>query len=116
MRITKNAAFAILLVQFIVSGWAQSSRPSPPPIASTADPKAFACKGKAIPQLQDITAKAGIQFRHVSDPEKKYIVESMSGGVLLIDYDRDGWLDIYFTNSPTVDMAIKGQKSRSVLY
>ena len=40
----------------------------------------------------------------------------MSGGVILIDYDRDGWLDIYFTNAPSVEMAIKGQKSRGALY
>jgi hypothetical protein len=40
----------------------------------------------------------------------------MSGGVLLIDYDRDGLLDIYLTNAPTVDMALKNQKSRSALY
>ena len=42
----------------------------------------------------DITEKAGITFRHVSSPEKKYIVESMSGGVALFDYDNDGYLDI----------------------
>ncbi|HEY0432057.1 MAG TPA: VCBS repeat-containing protein, partial [Pyrinomonadaceae bacterium] len=40
----------------------------------------------------------------------------MSGGVLLVDYDRDGWLDVYFTNAPTVDMALKGQKARSMFY
>jgi hypothetical protein len=40
----------------------------------------------------------------------------MSGGVLLIDYDRDGWPDIYFTNAPTVEMAIKGEKTSGVLY
>ena len=40
----------------------------------------------------------------------------MSGGVVLIDYDRDGWPDIYFTNAPTVDMAVKGEKSLGVLY
>jgi len=40
----------------------------------------------------------------------------MSGGVLLLDYDRDGWLDIYFTNAPTVEMALKGQFARGALY
>jgi len=40
----------------------------------------------------------------------------MSGGVAIIDYDRDGWPDIYFTNSQTVDMALHGQKARSALY
>jgi hypothetical protein len=69
-----------------------------------------------VPQLEDVTASAGITFKHTSDPSKKYIVESMSGGVILIDYDRDGWPDIYFTNAPTVQMAIKGEKSLGVLY
>jgi hypothetical protein len=64
----------------------------------------------------DITEKTGIHFLHTASPESKYIVESMSGGVLLVDYDRDGWPDIYFTNAPTVDMAIKGQKSLGALY
>ena len=74
-----------------------------------------ACTGK-VPQFEDITAKTGITFQHTSSPDKKFIVESMSGGVLLLDYDRDGWLDIYFTNAPTVDMALKGQKARGALY
>ena len=78
------------------------------PAASGASPE--------YPQLIDITASTGIRFEHVSSPEQKYIVESMSGGVALIDYDRDGWPDIYFTNSQTVDMALHGQKSRSALY
>jgi len=85
--------------------------PPPPPGA-----KATECTGRTIPQLEDVTAKAGITFQHVSDPSKKYIVESMSGGVILFDYDRDGWLDIYFTNAPSVEMALKGEKSRGALY
>jgi hypothetical protein len=69
-----------------------------------------------LPQLVDITASTGIKFNHLSSPEQKYIVESMGGGVALIDYDRDGWPDIYFTNSQNVEMARKGEKSRGALY
>jgi len=64
----------------------------------------------------DITEQAGIKFRHVASPEKKYIVESMSGGVALFDYDNDGLPDIYFVNSLTVDMVKSGGKTRSALY
>ncbi|HEX8734600.1 MAG TPA: CRTAC1 family protein [Pyrinomonadaceae bacterium] len=78
--------------------------------------KENACAQRKIPQLVEILPKTGIKFVHTSAPEKKYIVESMSGGVLLIDYDRDGWQDIYLTNAPTVEMALKNQKSRSALY
>ena len=50
-----------------------------------------------LPQLKDITDSTGIKFDHLSSPEQKYIVESMSGSVALIDFDCDGWPDIYFT-------------------
>ncbi|MGH9405301.1 MAG: CRTAC1 family protein [Terriglobia bacterium] len=69
-----------------------------------------------VPRLVDITRSTGIRFGHLSSPGQKYIVESMSGGVALIDYDRDGWLDIYFTNAPSVAMALAGEKARSALY
>jgi len=64
----------------------------------------------------DMTASSGIHFQHAIAPEKKYIVEAMSGGVLLLDYDQDGWLDIYFTNAPSVAMALRGEKAKSALY
>ena len=70
----------------------------------------------SIPKLVDLTASTGISFQHLSSPEQKYIVESMSGGVALIDYDGDGWLDIYFTNAPSVAMALVGKKAKSALY
>ncbi|MGD0734477.1 MAG: CRTAC1 family protein [Terracidiphilus sp.] len=81
-----------------------------------------AAEGKAngplanYPQLVDITESTGIKFEHISSPDAKFIVESMSGGVALIDYDGDGWPDVYFTNAPSVEMALKGKKARSALY
>jgi enediyne biosynthesis protein E4 len=69
-----------------------------------------------LPQMVDITGSTGIHFDHLSAPEKKYVVESMSGGVALIDYDNDGYPDIYFTNAPNVDMALAGRKAKGALY
>jgi hypothetical protein len=72
--------------------------------------------GEPTPKLKDITASTGIRFEHLSSPEQRYIVESMSGGVALLDYDGDGWLDIYFTNAPSVAMTLAGKKAKGALY
>ena len=66
--------------------------------------------------FRDIAAESGITFKHHSAPEKKYIVESMSGGVALFDFDNDGKLDVYFVDSLTVDTAQDPQAARSALY
>jgi hypothetical protein len=64
----------------------------------------------------DATAASGITFTHASAPDKKYIVESMSGGVALFDFDNDGWLDVYLANSPTVATADQPASARSALW
>jgi hypothetical protein len=66
--------------------------------------------------FRDVTTEAGIGFLHHAAPEKKYIVESMSGGVALFDYDNDGLVDVYFVDSLTVDTAKTPTAARSALY
>jgi hypothetical protein len=66
--------------------------------------------------FRDVTREAGITFQHHSAPDKKYIVESMSGGVALFDFDNDGRVDIYFVDSLTVDTANDPRAARSALY
>ena len=114
-----GVAALFLLVAASQASWAQAkSSPSrqPRPGHSSAVSKADNESAASYPELVDITASTGIQFEHLSSPEQKFIVESMSGGVALIDYDRDGWPDIYFTNAQSVEMALHGQKARSALY
>ena len=53
--------------------------------------------------FKDVTKEAGLSgWRHVmGTPEKKFIIETDGSGVGLIDYDNDGWLDIYLVNGST---------------
>ncbi|MBP1607321.1 MAG: ASPIC/UnbV [Acidobacteria bacterium] len=80
--------------------------------ASAQTPTSAAAK----PPFRDVTRDAGITFQHHAAPEKKYIVESMSGGVALFDFDNDGLLDIYFVDSLTVETAADPKAARSALY
>jgi enediyne biosynthesis protein E4 len=49
--------------------------------------------------FEDITAKSGIRFKQESSrTNEKYLPESMGGGVAMLDYDNDGWLDLFFVN------------------
>src|SRR5437667_117277 len=59
----------------------------------------------------DVTKQAGLdRFRHRSgSPEKTTILETPGSGVALLDYDNDGWLDIYLLNGSTF-AALKGRE------
>ena len=49
--------------------------------------------------FQDRSGETGIGFRHHANPTPaKHLVETMGGGVALLDYDNDGFLDIFFVN------------------
>ncbi|MGC8550245.1 MAG: CRTAC1 family protein [Acidobacteriaceae bacterium] len=78
--------------------------------------KAHPAVNPYVPKLVDITAKTEIHFVHNSSPDAKYIVESMSGGVALIDYNHSGYPSIYFTNAPTVAEYLQGVPAYSALY
>ncbi len=107
------------------------SAPSIPSIKSTAQQGGAATGGEYAPvkdaQHRPITAggfvdgapivfvnvaeKAGLaSFHHkMGTPEKQYIIETPGSGVALLDYDNDGWLDIYLVNGSTYD-ALRGKE------
>ena len=70
----------------------------------------FVPKGTVV--FKDITRQSGLASWHYSSgtPARKYIVESLGGGVALLDYNHDGWLDIYLVNGLTYD-AMDGKSS-----
>jgi len=56
-----------------------------------------------VPHFEDIAQQAGLTVSHISSPAARYIIESVSGGVGLIDCDNDGKLDIITVNGSNVD-------------
>ena len=55
--------------------------------------------------FEDVAAKAGLTVWHhtMGTPAKQFILEAPGSGVALLDYDKDGWLDIYMVNGSTYD-------------
>jgi enediyne biosynthesis protein E4 len=62
--------------------------------------------------FEDASEKAGLtKWTHkMGTPSKTYIVETKGSGVGLIDYDNDGWLDIYIVNGSTFN-ALDGKET-----
>lgn len=97
------------------------TKPNPQPSAAHAEPSAAVNQPSAAPTevtsttptaaqtemrpsgpitFTDITAQAGIHFKHNTGAfGKKYLPETMGSGVCFIDYDNDGWQDIFLVNS-----------------
>jgi len=63
---------------------------------------AVAAPAGAAQVFREVAAEARLHYDRRGAPEKRYIVESMSGGVALFDYDDDGLLDVYLVDSATV--------------
>ena len=85
---------------------AQSAGPAPTPAAPMPSPAfELPAENKLLRpsgpiSFTDVTAQAGIRFKHNSGAfGKKYLPETMGSGVCFLDYDNDGWQDILFINS-----------------
>ena len=65
----------------------------------------------------DVTRAAGIDFHlNCGSAEKRYIMESMCGGIAVFDFDNDGWMDILLVNGSTLADLRAGKCHPSKLY
>jgi hypothetical protein len=58
--------------------------------------------------LLRLVSPAGLDFVHRNSPtSQKYVIETMAGGLALLDYDNDGRLDLFFVNGGRLDDPVK---------
>ncbi len=96
----RSVSLCVVLVLHLVSAAVRAQKGAPP-----------------APVFVDVTQAAGIDF-HLTcgGAQKLYIMESMCGGVAVIDYDNDGWPDIFLVNGSTLEDLKTSKSPASKLY
>jgi hypothetical protein len=71
-----------------------------------------------LPSYVDIAAQARLTAKTIigGAAKKDFILESTGGGLGLIDYDNDGWVDIFFVNGSRLEGFPPGQEPTNHLY
>ena len=97
--------FTSLLLFFSIGVRAQSKIPI---TAQIPKPSSFAAPNVTF---TEITKAAGLSFKSTHGTNNKdYIIEATGAGCAFVDYDNDGWLDIYLVNGSTVN-ALRGKEA-----
>jgi len=117
-----SACIAILATAFFLSGAASSQHVHAQGQAHHSSSAAASSQKKngsalAAVSFADVAKNAGIDF-HLTcgGPEKRYIMESMCGGVAIFDYDNDGWMDIFLVDGSTLADMRDGKCHTGKLY
>jgi enediyne biosynthesis protein E4 len=118
-----NSKLIVLLLLLVVIVACKKSEPAPVApqsevaIASPSpSPSPTPPRPSGPIEFTDVTAKAGIRFKHNSGAfGKKYLPETIGSGCAFLDYDNDGWQDILLVNSMNWPEQ-KGGKSFLALY
>ena len=113
-------AFACVVAGVLLTGSvlapAQKNAASDKAPTATGRHQSNAISAQSIPRFRDIAQQVGLKVSHISSPDKRYIVESMSGGVGLFDCDNDGKVDIVMVNGSTIDRFRQGGDPLVTLY
>src|SRR5262245_10425608 len=86
------------------------------------DLRAFQQRGKPsitspAVTFEDVTQKSGITWVHNNAQSvARHLPETVGAGCAFIDYDNDGWLDIFFVNSGASDFFTPEKPLRNALY
>ncbi len=80
-------------------------------------PRLLRADSRPNPIFSDVTAEAGLTWRHFNglSPDR-YLIETMGGGVGLFDFDNDSWLDVFLLNGGETPRGKSEKPLQNALY
>jgi hypothetical protein len=115
-RSAKALAISVLACALLPFHGFGVPRSAPPQVNPFGQSKSGRAPFPPPPVFEEIAARVGLTVPHISSPDKKYILESMSGGVGFFDCDNDGLQDIVVVNGSTIDRYRRGGDPMVTLY
>lgn len=128
----QGVLIAVGISTAVVGAWAYARWTRVPepdvPVRSPSAPVAEAAPRLAAPEAKaatpygpvwfdDMTATSGIRFRHVSgNSAEKPFPAANGSGLASLDYDRDGWIDLYFATGTTFPIDSSRREPTNRLY
>ncbi len=117
LRVSRRsiARIGLILTAICIVAVAAPQKPSPRPAVERRSAKRIVPAG--IASFADVTGAAGLDFHLTCGSlEKRFIMESMCGGIAVFDYDNDGWMDIFLVNGSTLEDLRAGKCHPSKLW
>jgi hypothetical protein len=103
-----RSGLALLAAAFVVSGFSQGVVSGFSRTQTTSS---------STVRFTDITRPSGLSFHHVNGASPdKHLVETMGSGGMFLDYDNDGWLDIFLVDGGSLADARVASRARHRLY
>ena len=70
-----------------------------------------------LPIFRDVAREAGLDFVHVNGAsDDKFLPEIIGGGALFLDFDNDGWLDVFLVDGGSLADPSVARRARHRLY
>lgn len=115
--IWSSVAFGVVVGLVVAIAWRRLPEPRTDHTKSTSIKSAAVEKPPQGIVLTDVTGQSGISFVHCAGASgQKYLVEAVSAGIALFDYDGDGLIDIYFVNGAPLPPQKPDPTITNVLY
>jgi hypothetical protein len=86
-------------------------------VPSKSHPQRIPASGKSVVTFEDVTKASGIGWVHnnAHSPER-FLPETVGAGCAFLDYDNDGWMDIFLVNSGASDFYSPTTPLKNALY